>query len=129
MFAAAGSFFAIFGILLRRWRIAPMRAAAVTSVVSLAGLPLLLWSFGNMLAAGFYENLLQAVVQGACSGAGATYLFTRAVVLLGAGRAVLFPSLISPFTLLIGYLALGEVPSISQLVGLAIVVIGFRLAQ
>jgi drug/metabolite transporter (DMT)-like permease len=88
-----------------------------------------LFSFDNMIAAGFYENLLQAVVQGIFSGAGATFLFTRAVVLLGAGRAVLFPALVPGFSLLIGYLALGEVPSISQLVGLAIVLAGFRLTQ
>ncbi|HKM87365.1 MAG TPA: DMT family transporter, partial [Xanthobacteraceae bacterium] len=42
LFVAAGSFFAIFGVLLRQWRIAPVHAAAVTSVVSLAGVPLLL---------------------------------------------------------------------------------------
>ena len=41
LFVAAGSSFAIFGMLLRLWRIAPMRAAAVTSVLSLAGLPML----------------------------------------------------------------------------------------
>lgn len=129
LFVTAGSFFAIFGVLLRHWRVAPMRAAAVTSALSLAGLPLLLFDFDNMLAAGFRENLMQAIVQGAFAGAGAIYLFTRAVVLLGAGRAVLFPSLVPPFTLLIGFLALGEVPSIPQLVGLGIVVIGFRLTQ
>jgi drug/metabolite transporter (DMT)-like permease len=129
LFVLAGSFFAVFGVLLRYWRIPPMRAAAVTSALSLAGLPLLLFDFDNMLAAGFLENLMQAVVQGAFAGAGAIYLFTRAVVLLGAGRAVLFPSLVPPFTLLIGFLTVGEVPTISQLVGLAIVVIGFRLTQ
>ncbi len=129
LFVAAGSFFAIFGVLLRQWRIAPMHAAAVTSVLSLAGVPLLLLSFDSLLAAGFFENLLQAVVQGAFAGAGAIYLFTRAVVLLGVGRAALYPSLVPPFTLLIGYLALGEVPSVSQLVGLVIVVGGFRLTQ
>ena len=129
LFVAAGSFFAIFGVLLRQWRISPMRAAAVTSVLSLAGLPILLFTFDNMLAAGFLENLLQAVVQGIFAGAGAIYLFTRAVVLLGASRAVLFPSLVPPFVLLLGFLALGEVPSLSQLAGLAVVVIGFRLTQ
>ena len=30
---------------------------------------------------------------------------------------------------LIGYLALGEVPSIAQLIGLVVVVAGFRLTQ
>ena len=129
MFVAAGSFFAIFGMLVRLWRIEPLRATAVTSVLSLAGLPILPFTFDNMIAAGFLENLLQAVVQGLFSGAGAIYLFTRAVELLGAGRAVLFPSLVPPFTLLIGFLLLGEAPSVSQLIGLVIVVAGFHLTQ
>ena len=42
LFVAAGSSFAIFGMLLRLWRLPPMRATAVTSVLSLAGLPILL---------------------------------------------------------------------------------------
>jgi len=129
LFVAAGSFFATFGMLVRMWRVPAMRTAAITSVLSLVGLPILLLSFDNMLAAGFFENLLQALVQGALTGAGGTYLFARAVVLLGASRAVLFPSLVSPFVLLVGFLALGEVPSVSQLAGLVVVVIGFRLTQ
>src|SRR5436309_1013855 len=129
LFVAAGSFFAVFGVLLRRWRIGAIRATAVTSVLSLAGLPILLFSFGDMLTAGLYENAMQALVQGVLAGAGAIYLFTRAVVLLGASRAVLFPSLVPPFTLLIGYLTIGEAPSVAQLAGLVIVIIGFRLTQ
>jgi drug/metabolite transporter (DMT)-like permease len=129
LFVAAGSCFAIFGVLVRHWRIGAIRAASVTSVLSLAGLPILLVNFDNMLAAGFYENAMQAVVQGALAGAGAIYLFTRSVVLLGASRAVLFPSLVPPFTLLIGYVTIGEAPSVSQLAGLVIVIAGFRLTQ
>jgi drug/metabolite transporter (DMT)-like permease len=129
LFVAAGSFFAVFGMLLRLWRISAMPAVAVTSMISLAGLPLLLPDLDNLLAAGWSENLMQAVVQGAFAGAGAVYLFTRAVILLGVGRAALFPALVPPFTLLVGYLTLGEVPSVSQLVGLLIVVVGFRLTQ
>jgi drug/metabolite transporter (DMT)-like permease len=129
LFVAAGSSFAIFGMLLRLWRIPPMHAAAVTSVLSLAGLPILLLAYRNFIAAGFYENLLQAIVQGIFAGPAAIYLFTRAVILLGAGRAALYPSLVPVFSLLIGFLVLGEAPSIAQLIGLAIVVIGFRLTQ
>jgi drug/metabolite transporter (DMT)-like permease len=129
LFVAAGSSFAVFGMLLRLWRIAPTRAAAITSVLSLVGLPMLFFTYDNVVAAGFWENLLQAVVQGVFAGPAAIYLFTRAVILLGAGRAALYPSLVPPFSLLIGFLALGEVPSIAQLAGLAIVVIGFRLTQ
>jgi len=129
LFVAAGSCFAVFGMLLRRWRVTPMRAVAVTSVLSLSGLPILFFTFDNFVAAGLLENTMQAVVQGGLAGAGAVYLFTRAVVLLGAGRAVLFPSLVPPFSLLIGYLTLGEVPSAAQLAGLVIVIVGFRLTQ
>jgi drug/metabolite transporter (DMT)-like permease len=78
LFVMAGCFFATFGILVRRLQIAPLRAAAITSVLSLAGLPVLLFSWDNLLASSFLENLMQAVVQGALTGAGATYLFARA---------------------------------------------------
>jgi len=129
MFVAAGFSFAIFGILLRLWRIPPVAATAVISVLSLAGLPLFIYRLGDVLAVGFYENVLQAVVQGALAGTGAIYLFTRAVILLGASRAVVFPSLVPPFTLLLGFIALAEVPTLLQFAGLVIVVIGFRLTQ
>ena len=128
-FATAGLMFAVFGTLLRLWRVAPTRAVVVTSVVSLVGLPLhwLLFGFDRMIELGLVENLIQMAMQGIFAGAGAIYLFTRSVVLLGAGRAAVFPSLVPGFTLLIGFLVLGEVPSFAQLVGLAIVLIGFRL--
>jgi drug/metabolite transporter (DMT)-like permease len=128
-FVTAGLMFAVFGTLLRLWRIAPTRAVVVTSVVSLLQLPIqwLVFGFERMIGLGLIENLIQVAMQGIFAGAGATYLFTRSVVLLGAGRAAVFPSLVPGFTLLIGFLVLGEVPSLAQLVGLAIVLIGFRL--
>ncbi|HEY5067534.1 MAG TPA: DMT family transporter [Xanthobacteraceae bacterium] len=129
LFVTAGSSFAIFGMLLRLWRVPPMHAAAVTSVLSLAGLPILFLAYRNLIAAGLWENLLQAVVQGIFAGPAAIYLYTRAVVLLGAGRAALYPSLVPPFSLVVGFLTIGEVPSLSQLIGLTVVVIGFRLTQ
>jgi drug/metabolite transporter (DMT)-like permease len=130
-FATAGLMFATFATLLRRWRIPPIRAVAVTSVVSLIDLPVhwLFFGFERMIALGLLENLVQLVAQGIFAGAGATYLFTRSVVLLGAGRGAVFPSLVPGFTLLIGFLVLGEAPSVPQLAGLAIVMMGFWLTQ
>ena len=130
-FVTAGLLFAVFGTLLRLWRVAPTRAVAVTSVVALVAVPIhwLAFGFERMIALGLAENLLQALVQGTFAGAGATYLFTRSVVLLGAGRAAVSPSLVPGFTLLIGFFALGEVPSLAQLAGFAIVLVGFRLTQ
>ena len=129
LFVAAGCFFATFGMLVRKWRIAAMQAVAITSVLSLVCLPFVAFSYDNLIAAGFWENLLQAIIQGMLSGAAATYLFTRAVLLLGVSRAALFPSLVSPFVLALGFLALGVVPSVSQLIGLVVVLVGFRLTQ
>ena len=80
-----------------------------------------------MIALGLAENLVQALVQGLFAGAGAIYLFTRSVVLLGVSRAAVFPSLVPGFTLLIGFLALGEQPTLAQLLGFVIVLIGFGI--
>ena len=63
-------------------------------------------------------------MQGLLAGVLPIYLFARAVILLGAGRAATFPALVPGFSLIIGYLALGVVPSLAQLIGLVIVVIG-----
>jgi drug/metabolite transporter (DMT)-like permease len=130
-FALAGLCFAIFGILLKLWRIAPIRAVAIVSVMSLVLIPIqyFIGGFGHLISVGFIENAKLALVQGALSGAAATYMFTRAVVLLGAARAAVFPALVPPFTLFTGYVLLGNIPSPLQLVGLVMVLIGFRLTQ
>jgi drug/metabolite transporter (DMT)-like permease len=130
-FMCAGLTFATFGLLLRLWRLPPLRAVVIVSVVSLAYVPVhwALFGFGRMLAAGWLENLLQVGAQGLLAGPGAIYLFTRSVMLLGAGRAALFPALVPAITVLIGFLVLGAVPTWIQLVGLLVVGLGFRLAM
>jgi drug/metabolite transporter (DMT)-like permease len=130
-FATAGLMFATFGTLLKLWRIAPTRAVAVTSVIALIVLPIhwLAFGFDRMIALGFVENLIQFLAQGIFAGAGATYLFTHSVMLLGGARGAVFPSLVPGFTLLIGFLVLGDVPSLAQLAGFTIVLLGFRLTQ
>jgi len=74
------SFFAVFGMLLRLWRIPPTRAMAVTSVLSLAGLPIFLFAYQNFLAAGLFENLLQQWCRAYLPAPAPFYLFTRAVI-------------------------------------------------
>lgn len=129
LFALAGLFWATFGILLRHWRVSGTRAVAAVgalSVLVFAPLYLIFGGYDGILRMGWTENLLQVVVQGILAGMLPIYLFARAVILLGAGRAATFPALVPGFGLIIGYLALGVVPSIPQVVGLVIVVIGFR---
>lgn len=129
LFATAGLFWATFGTLLRMWHVAGTRAAAVVgalSVLVFAPLYVVFVGYDNMLSMSLAENLLQVVVQGLLAGALPIYLFARSVTLLGAGRAATFPALVPGFSLIVGYLALGVVPSLAQLVGLVIVVVGFR---
>lgn len=130
-FATAGFMFAGFGMLLKLWRIAPTRAVIIIGILSLVLVPVQ-WAFvgfDRMIAAGLWQNIIQIVVQGLLAGAASTFLFARSVVLLGAARAAVFPTLVPPFTLLIGYVVLGLVPSVLQLAGLVLVLAGFRLTQ
>jgi len=129
LFATAGFFWAMFGTLLRYWRMSGTRAVAVVgalSVVVFAPLYAIFIGFDSIMRMGWAENLLQFVVQGLLAGMVPIYLFARAVILIGAGRAATFPALVPGFSLIIGYLTLGVVPSIPQLIGLVIVVVGFR---
>jgi drug/metabolite transporter (DMT)-like permease len=127
LFMSAGVAWAIFGTLLRRWRIEGLRAASVVGALSvLVYVPTyaMLFGFSRMAAVGLWENVLQAACQGA-AGAVAIFLFTRAVTLLGAGRAGVFAALVPGFALAIGFVAIGEAPSLVQLAGFAVVMVGF----
>ena len=131
LFATAGLFWAIFGVLLRYWLVSGTRAVVAVGAISVlvyAPLYLVVVGYAGILDMSLYENLLQVVVQGLIAGVLPIFLFARAVVLLGAGRAAVFPALVPGFSLIIGYLALGIVPSVAQVIGLVIVVVGFRFA-
>jgi drug/metabolite transporter (DMT)-like permease len=129
LFATAGFFWASFGTLLRLWQMSGTRAAAAVGALSIlvfAPLHALFVGYDGILRMSLAETLLQIVVQGLFAGVLPIFLFARAVILLGAGRAATFPALVPGFALIIGYLTLGIVPSLAQVIGLVIVVVGFR---
>lgn len=129
LFATAGAFWAMFGILLRQWRVAGMRVAAAVGLMSVlvyAPIYAVLFGTGHLFSFGWSETLLQIVTQGFIAGVLPIFLFARAVTILGAGRASTFPALVPGFSMIIGYVALGIVPSWPQVIGLGIVLIGFR---
>ena len=131
LFATAGALWAMFGILLRRWQVSGIRIAAAVGMMTILIYGPIYFTFigtANMLRFGWGENLLQIVVQGLVAGVVPIFLFARSVALLGAGRASTFPALVPGFSLVIGVLALGILPSVAQLIGLAIVLVGFRFA-
>lgn len=131
LFMTAGLMWALFGMLVKLWRLDSARATRVScffALVIFAPLHGLLYGYGSMMSAPLSENLIQIAVQGVLSGALAMYLYSRAVVILGAGRAAIFPSLVPGLTLLIAFVTLGTVPSLAQFAGLAVVMLGFWLA-
>lgn len=131
LFVTAGIFWATFGILLRAWKIAGTRAAPAVGAISVllyAPLYFIFVGIDNVVRMGWFENLLQIAVQGLLAGVLPIFLFARAVALLGAGRASTFPALVPVFGLIVGYLTLGVVPTLPQLIGLIPIIIGFRFA-
>ena len=132
LFFGAGAFWATFGILLRQWHISGTRVVAAVGALSVlvyAPFYFIFIGYGGVLRMSLYENMLQILAQGIIAGVLPIFLFARSVTILGAGRAATFPALVPGFSLIIGYLALGVVPSVAQTVGLAIVLVGFRLTM
>jgi len=131
-FVAAGMCWATMLTILRLRNIDSVRATVIISVLSLliyAPLHALLFGFDNMIAVGWRENALQIVAQGILSGPLATYLSAYAASVLGTGRGASFSALVPGFTILIGVVALGEMPTLIQLAGLGVVALGFRLVM
>jgi drug/metabolite transporter (DMT)-like permease len=130
LFIGAGLCWATMLTILRRRGIDSVRATVIISVCSLliyAPLHALLFGFQTMAAVGWRENLMQIVVQGILSGPLATYFSAYAASVLGTGRGASFSALVPAFTMLFGVLVLGEMPTLIQLAGLAVVALGFRL--
>ena len=103
-------------------------AVGAVSVIVLAPIYLLIYGISGLAKQSLFENLLQAVVQGGIAGSLPIYLFAHAVIALGGGRAATFPALVPIFGVIIGYVALGVVPSLAQFVGMLIVLVGFHFA-
>jgi drug/metabolite transporter (DMT)-like permease len=131
LFVLTGFMFAVFGTLLRHWRVNAFSAATVISVLSLSLLPLYAASggFARVAALGLTENALQALAQGILAGPAALYLFAFSIQTIGVARAAVFPATVPALTILAGWLLLGEPPTALQAAGLVTVLCGFYLAQ
>jgi drug/metabolite transporter (DMT)-like permease len=131
IFVLTGFMFAGFGTLLRYWRVSAFSAAAVISVLSLLLFPAYAatGALARVATIGISENALQAFGQGILAGPAAMYLFAFSIELLGVARAAVFPAIVPALTLLVGWLLLGEPPTILQAAGLVTVLSGFYLAQ
>ncbi|MFL9911224.1 DMT family transporter [Paraburkholderia sp. RL17-337-BIB-A] len=131
LFALAGSMWALFSLLQRRWGIAPLAATAVVSVLSAAVYtPVYLACTGLQIfsVAGPAVLVVQIIAQGVLSGVVALFAFSRAVQDLGPGRAALFPALSPGVAILLDIPVSGDLPSAVQLAGLGIMTTGLIIA-
>ncbi|RAU48538.1 MULTISPECIES: DMT family transporter [unclassified Pseudomonas] len=131
MFATAGAMFATFTVLIRRWKIAPLDATVVVSVLSAVTYsPSYLLLEGTARIASASPSILveQVFVQGVLSGIIALFAFAQAVQRLGAGRAALFPALAPAVAILLGIPLIGELPTAGQWLGLGIASTGLLIA-
>ncbi|PCG09908.1 hypothetical protein COA17_08230 [Sphingomonas ginsenosidimutans] len=123
---------AAFAILSRRWAVPPLAGVAIISVLSAAvyaPLHLATAGVGGLLAQSPATLLQQAVVQGLLSGVLAVFAFGRAVELLGAARAAALPALVPVVATLAGIPIAGELPTLFQIAGLAVVTAGLLVTQ
>ncbi len=127
LFLAAGALFALYSVLSRRWNVPPMQATGAVSVIAgLIYVPpfLVLHGLDQMLALPWAMLVAQILVQGVLVGIVSLVMFGRAIQILGAGRATLFPALVPGAAVIIGIPVVGEWPTLLQIGGLLVVTCG-----
>ncbi len=131
MFITSGLLWASYTILFRYWRLEPVAGIAVVSVISLVAMLVIypvFFSVPHLLSLPKHDIFLQGLTQGLLSGTLSTIAYNWIVILLGAGRAVLFPALVPGLAIVFGIPILGEWPTLVQLLGLASAMIGLLIA-
>lgn len=131
LFVGAGCSWGLFGALSRRWEVDAARVTGVAVVLSFAmfaPLYALLADPAGLLAASPGFIAMQAAAHGLGAGLVAVLAYSRAVVLLGPGRAAFFGAVVPGLAPLLAIPVLGEVPSALQVAGLLTVMAGLLLA-
>lgn len=127
LFALAGVMWALFAVLQRRWSVPPMAATAIVCVLSaILFVPgyLLVRGLSVLAQAPLLVIAEQVIVLGILSGIVALFAFGKAIQLLGAGRAAVFPALAPAVAIALGMPLLGQYPDTPQLIGLGLLSIG-----
>lgn len=132
MFVVSGLMWALFAALTRMWGIGPVPATAVVSVLSAtAFVPWFIatQSFDRLAALPDSQLLAQVLIQGVLSGVVAVLAFTKAVQILGAGRAAVFPAIVPAVAILMGIPIAHEIPNALQGAGILVVLAGLLTAM
>ncbi len=131
LFVLAGTMWAGFGILLRKYKLDPLLATAVVSFFALITyVPVYLYATGAANLRNVAPSIawLEILIQGVLAGAGTLYSYAKAVQILGAGRAAIFPALAPGIATLLSWPVLGSIPRPSDVLGLAIAIVGLLIS-
>lgn len=127
LFVAAGTMWAGFGVILRRYRLDPIRATAVISFFALMTyVPIYLWTTGIGQLSAIHPPLfwIEVLVQGVVAGGGTLFTYAKMVSLLGPARAALFPALAPALAALMAWPVLDHIPGPAELIGLLLAITG-----
>jgi drug/metabolite transporter (DMT)-like permease len=130
LFIVAGSLWAGFGVVMRKFRLDPVLATTAAGVFGLATyVPFYLATEGIGRLASADGSLLgiEVLVQGVLAGAGTIYTYARAVQYLGAARAAVFPALVPGLATLMGWPVLGHIPTLTEAIGLTLAIVGLLI--
>jgi drug/metabolite transporter (DMT)-like permease len=131
LFLAAGLVWAGYTVAMRRARLDGLHAAAIAGVGSLAlYLPIYASIAGtSVFKAPPFDIALQALVQGVLTAIVALLLYGRMVSILGATGGAAFVALTPAMTALLAIPVLGEWPSASDWIAIALISIGVYLVS
>lgn len=125
LFAVSGLMFATFAVLVRLWSVDAVTATIAVVLFSCLPLPLLhILAPSGLAAASFTEIATQFVIQGFLAGALASVLYTYVIRQLGPQPASLFMPCVPVTTTAAGVVVLGEVPTLLQVVAIAVITFG-----
>jgi drug/metabolite transporter (DMT)-like permease len=127
LFVFAGLLWTSYTFMLKRWNAEPVTSVAAVNVISgIAYLPVyLIVGHGHVPHASVGWMLGAAAMQGIVAAFLTVYAYAQSVRLLGASRAAVLPAMVPPVALIIGALALHDIPSLLQTGAVGIAMIGF----
>lgn len=131
MFIAAGTLWATFGVLLRKYRLDPLLATSViasSALITYVPFYLFFTKANGLFSASIEVFWIEALVQGLIAGTGTLYTYAKMVSILGPTRAAIFPALAPGLAALMAWPILGHKPEIFEVLGLAIVMSGLLFA-
>lgn len=108
IFVVAATLWALYGIMLRRWRIDPLAGTAISVLGALPFLPLLLLGASGLWTARWQAIAFQAGIQGVLNAFGNVLLYSMTVRLLGPATTALFTALVPIAGAALAWGTLGE---------------------